>query len=120
MRRWSRCLPADTVRGISSGRGRACGAGGRTRWAGRAVGEVMLEILEERKSPVKNSRLLASERSVGKRLAFRGEQVPVELLQKSAFKGIDIALFSAGASPGKGVAGAAGGSGAGGGGNSPP
>jgi aspartate-semialdehyde dehydrogenase len=63
-----------------------------------AVGEVMLQILAERNFPVKNIRLLASERSVGKRIAFRGEQVPVELLQKSAFKGIDIALFSAGAS----------------------
>jgi aspartate-semialdehyde dehydrogenase len=63
-----------------------------------AVGEVMLQVLEQRKFPVKNIRLLASERSVGKRIPFRGEKVPVELLQKSAFKGIDIALFSAGAS----------------------
>ncbi len=63
-----------------------------------AVGEVMLQILEERNFPVRNIRLLASERSVGKRLRFRGEEVPVELLEKSAFKGIDIALFSAGAS----------------------
>ncbi len=66
-----------------------------------AVGEVMLRILEERKFPVKNIRLLASERSVGKRLKFKGEDVPVELLQKTAFKGIDIALFSAGASRSK-------------------
>jgi aspartate-semialdehyde dehydrogenase len=66
-----------------------------------AVGEVMLRILEERKFPVKNIRLLASERSVGKRLKFKGQDVPVELLQKSAFKGIDIALFSAGASRSK-------------------
>ncbi|MBI5341915.1 MAG: aspartate-semialdehyde dehydrogenase [Deltaproteobacteria bacterium] len=72
-----------------------------------AVGEVMLQILEERKFPVKNIRLLASERSVGKRLKFKGEQVPVELLQKSAFKGIDIALFSAGASRSKEFAAAA-------------
>ncbi len=63
-----------------------------------AVGEVMLSILEERKFPVGDVRLLASERSVGKRVRFRGEQVPVELLQKSSFKGVDIALFSAGAS----------------------
>ncbi len=66
-----------------------------------AVGEVMLQILEERNFPLKSLRLLASERSVGKRLPFRGEQVPVELLQKSAFRGIDIALFSAGASRSK-------------------
>ncbi|MCL5884331.1 MAG: aspartate-semialdehyde dehydrogenase [Deltaproteobacteria bacterium] len=66
-----------------------------------AVGDVMLQILEERRFPVKNIRLLASERSVGRRLTFKGEQVPVELLQKSSFKGIDIALFSAGASRSK-------------------
>ncbi len=63
-----------------------------------AVGEVMLSILEERKFPVRNLRLLASERSVGKTLRFQGEEVPVELLHKNAFRGIDIALFSAGAS----------------------
>ena len=66
-----------------------------------AVGEVMLQVLEQRKFPLGNLRLLASERSVGKRLRFRGEEVPVELLQKSAFQGIDIALFSAGASRSK-------------------
>jgi aspartate-semialdehyde dehydrogenase len=66
-----------------------------------AVGEVMMQILEQRKFPVKSLRLLASERSVGKRLKFKGQDIPVELLQKSAFKGIDIALFSAGASRSK-------------------
>src|SRR3989304_429566 len=66
-----------------------------------AVGEVMVSILEERRFPVRNLRLLASERSVGKRLRVRGEEVPVELLQKRAFQGIDIALFSAGASRSK-------------------
>ena len=63
-----------------------------------AVGEVMLSILEERKFPVRTLRPLASERSVGKRIRFRGEEIPVELLGKDAFRGIDIALFSAGAS----------------------
>jgi len=63
-----------------------------------AVGGVFLSILEERKFPMKSIRLLASERSVGKRLKFAGEELPVELLSKDAFKGIDIALFSAGAS----------------------
>ncbi len=66
-----------------------------------AVGEVMLKILEERDFPVRNLRPLASERSVGKTIRFRGEEVPVELLQNSAFRGIDIALFSAGASRSK-------------------
>ena len=72
-----------------------------------AVGDVFLRILEERKFPVKNIRLLASERSVGKRLKFAGEDLPVELLSKDAFKGIDIALFSAGGSQSKEFAGAA-------------
>ena len=66
-----------------------------------AVGEVMLSILEERRFPVRNIRLLASERSVGKTVRFRWEEIPVELLAKNAFKGIDIALFSAGASRSK-------------------
>lgn len=66
-----------------------------------AVGEVMLRILEERKFPVRNIRLLASERSVGRRLVFRGEEIPCELLRKDSFGGIDIALFSAGASRSK-------------------
>jgi len=77
-----------------------------------AVGEVMLRILEERKFPIRNIRLLASERSVGKRIRFRGEEVPVELLRKSAFRDIDIALFSAGASRSREFAPAAGESGA--------
>ncbi len=63
-----------------------------------AVGLVMLEILEERGFPVKNISLLASARSVGKRLRFRGEDIPVEELNEHAFSGVDIALFSAGAS----------------------
>ena len=62
-----------------------------------AVGEVMLQVLEERKFPVRRIRLLASERSVGKRLTFAGEQIAVEQLGAEAFRGVDIALFSAGA-----------------------
>ncbi len=56
----------------------------------------MLEVLAERKFPIKELRLLASERSVGKFLEFNGEQHMVQLLDKDAFEGIDIALFSAG------------------------
>src|SRR4030067_741732 len=66
-----------------------------------AGGGVMISILEERRFPVRNIRLLASERSVGKTVRFRGEEIPVELLAKNAFQGIDIALFSAGASRSK-------------------
>jgi len=61
------------------------------------VGQEMLKILEQRKFPVKKIRLLASERSMGKELKFRGENVKVEVLNKNSFKGIDYALFSIGA-----------------------
>ncbi len=63
-----------------------------------AVGEVMLRVLEERKFPVRRIKLLASERSVGKILKFQGEEIKVEQLSTSAFEGVDVALFSAGAS----------------------
>ena len=66
-----------------------------------AVGIEMIETLEKRNFPVKNLRLFASERSVGKKLPFRGQQITVELLKAGAFKGIDFALFSAGASRSK-------------------
>jgi len=63
-----------------------------------AVGTDILETLERRNFPVKDLRLLASKRSVGKTLLFRGEQLPVSELTEDSFAGIDIALFSAGAS----------------------
>jgi aspartate-semialdehyde dehydrogenase len=62
-----------------------------------AVGNEMLRLLEEREFPVGNLRLLASERSVGKFLQFRGQEVTVEMASPSSFDGVDIALFSAGA-----------------------
>ncbi|MCX7924526.1 MAG: aspartate-semialdehyde dehydrogenase [Fimbriimonadales bacterium] len=61
-----------------------------------AVGQELLRVLEERDFPVRSLRLLASERSAGKRLAFRGEMIPVETLQPDSFAGVDIAFFSAG------------------------
>ncbi|MGH7377814.1 MAG: aspartate-semialdehyde dehydrogenase, partial [Candidatus Methylomirabilales bacterium] len=63
-----------------------------------AVGETILRILEERKFPVSRLRLFASERSAGRRLRFQEQEVPVEPLAADAFRGIDFALFSAGAS----------------------
>ena len=66
-----------------------------------AVGEVMLQVLEEREFPVRRVVLLASERSVGKVLKFRGEEIKVGQLTSTAFEGVDIALFSAGASRSK-------------------
>lgn len=66
-----------------------------------AVGQTMLRILEERKFPLSRLKLLASERSEGKTLVFGDEEVRVERLDEMAFQGIDIALFSAGASRSK-------------------
>lgn len=62
-----------------------------------AVGNEMIAILEERNFPVEKLRLFASERSEGKTLEFEGSEIPVESLNEESFKGIDIALFSAGA-----------------------
>ncbi|MGH7772369.1 MAG: aspartate-semialdehyde dehydrogenase [Candidatus Binatia bacterium] len=63
-----------------------------------AVGEQMREVLEERLFPIGELRLLASERSAGQFLEFRGEEFRVEVLREDSFSGIDIALFSAGGS----------------------
>ncbi|MFH1407045.1 MAG: aspartate-semialdehyde dehydrogenase [Candidatus Omnitrophota bacterium] len=62
-----------------------------------AVGQEMLRTLEERKFPVAEIKLLASERSVGKKMKFNSREYPVEELKEDSFKGIEIALFSAGA-----------------------
>ncbi|MDP3048268.1 MAG: aspartate-semialdehyde dehydrogenase [Thermodesulfovibrionales bacterium] len=62
-----------------------------------AVGNEMIATLEQRNFPVEKIRLFASERSEGKNLEFQGTEIPVESLNESSFKGIDIALFSAGA-----------------------
>jgi len=61
-----------------------------------AVGNAMIEILEERNFSVGNLLLLASERSEGKLLKFHGESIAVRTLTHDSFEGIDIALFSAG------------------------
>ncbi len=66
-----------------------------------AVGQTMLSILAERNFPVRGLRLLASERSEGKVLHFKGEEVKVERLTERSFEGIELALFSAGASRSK-------------------
>ncbi len=61
-----------------------------------AVGIEMIKTLEKRNFPVGKLTLLASARSVGKKLKFKGEQFAVAELTKDSFGGIDIALFSAG------------------------
>lgn len=63
-----------------------------------AVGIEMIQTLEKRQFPVGKLTLLASARSVGKKLKFKGQEVTVQELTKDAFGGIDIALFSAGGS----------------------
>lgn len=66
-----------------------------------AVGNEMVKVLEERRFPVNELRLLASKRSVGKKISFNGNEVKVEELTEDSFKGVQISLFSAGASVSK-------------------
>ena len=61
------------------------------------VGRTMMRVLEERKFPVNRLLPLASERSAGKHVTFNGKSIEVEQLTPDKFKGIDFALFSAGA-----------------------
>jgi aspartate-semialdehyde dehydrogenase len=61
------------------------------------VGTEMIEVLEERKFPVTRLVPLASTRSAGGTVIFEGNEVPIEVLTKDSFAGVDIALFSAGA-----------------------
>ena len=63
-----------------------------------AVGNIMIRVLEKRSFPVSEIVLLASGRSSGKLLKFKGEEYPVQELDESSFKGVDIGLFSAGGS----------------------
>ena len=69
-----------------------------------AVGQTTLKLLDERKFPVKALRVFASERSVGKTIAFKGETIRVEKAGAEAFKGVDIAFFSAGSAQSKELA----------------
>ncbi len=63
-----------------------------------AVGTEMIRILEEREFPVGKLLPLASSRSAGKVVRFRGEEIPVEELKEESFQGVEIGLFSAGGS----------------------
>jgi aspartate-semialdehyde dehydrogenase len=62
-----------------------------------AVGTEMIEVLEERKFPIARLVPLASARSAGGTVTFEGNEIPIEVLTKDSFAGVDIALFSAGA-----------------------
>ncbi|MFQ5953298.1 MAG: aspartate-semialdehyde dehydrogenase, partial [Candidatus Omnitrophota bacterium] len=66
-----------------------------------AVGAQFLSILEERDFPIDELRLLASERSKGKKLSFKERELEVQVLKEDSFGGIDIVLASAGASRSK-------------------
>ncbi|ADU66026.1 aspartate-semialdehyde dehydrogenase [Desulfurispirillum indicum S5] len=61
-----------------------------------AVGEVFLQILEERQFPIHQLKLLASPRSAGKKITYAGKEYTVEALTQDSFADVDIALFSAG------------------------
>lgn len=65
------------------------------------VGRTVIRVLEERRFPVGNLVLLASERSAGKEMTFAGRIVTVEKLSHSAFRSVELALFSAGATVSK-------------------
>ncbi len=66
-----------------------CGATG-------AVGNQMIQCLAERDFPMSELRLIASERSRGKSLPYKGQMLPIQVLDENSFQGIDVALFSAG------------------------
>jgi aspartate-semialdehyde dehydrogenase len=62
------------------------------------VGKEMINVLEERDFPVRDLKLLASERTAGSILEFKGENLKVQVLREDSFKGMEIGLFSAGGS----------------------
>lgn len=61
-----------------------------------AVGEQIIKLLESRNFPIENLRLLSSARSAGTKINFKGQELTVEEATPDSFKGIEIALFSAG------------------------
>ena len=81
---WMKKMPAHPVVAV-------CGATG-------AVGREMLKVLEQRAFPASEVRALASARSAGQKLPFAGGELVVEEMREDSFAGVDIALFSAGAS----------------------
>lgn len=62
-----------------------------------AVGSEMISLLAEREFPLGKLVPIASSRSLGRNVGFRGRELPVEVLGPGAFVGVDLALFSAGA-----------------------
>ena len=66
-----------------------------------AVGVELMACLEQRKFPLSELRLLASARSAGKKMQFRGGDIAVRELTDESLQGVDIALFSAGGAQSK-------------------
>ncbi|WP_319420053.1 aspartate-semialdehyde dehydrogenase [Pleurocapsa sp. FMAR1] len=66
-----------------------------------AVGQELLELLAERKFPLKELKLLASPRSAGSKIVFNGQEITVEAVNEKSFEGVDIVLASAGGSTSK-------------------
>lgn len=66
-----------------------------------AVGQEFLELLEARKFPFANLKLLASARSAGKKITYMGKEYTIEEMTEDSFENVDIALFSAGGSQSK-------------------
>ncbi|MEW5722697.1 MAG: aspartate-semialdehyde dehydrogenase [Thermodesulfobacteriota bacterium] len=66
-----------------------------------AVGREMVKVLEQRHFPVATLKPLASERSLGRTVEFRGREIPVEVLDEDSFTDMHLALFSAGAGASK-------------------
>src|ERR1700742_1319331 len=62
-----------------------------------AVGAELIQLLDQREFPLRGLKLLASPKSAGKVLKFKGEEITVETLSRDSFRSVDIALFSAGA-----------------------
>ncbi|MDQ6419201.1 aspartate-semialdehyde dehydrogenase [Paenibacillus sp. LHD-117] len=69
-----------------------------------AVGEQILNLLDSRNFPIQELKLLSSARSAGTKITFKGRELTVEEATPDSFKGIDIALFSAGGDVSKALA----------------
>ena len=81
---WTKPMPANPVVAVAGATG--------------AVGREMLTCLEALDFPCSEVRALASARSAGQKLPFRGGEITVQEMTPESFEGVDIALFSAGAS----------------------
>jgi len=86
---WTKQMPARPVVAVAGATG--------------AVGREMLLTLEQRNFPAERVIALASSRSAGKKLPFAGGEIEVQEMTPASFEGVDIALFSAGASVSKGL-----------------